>query len=410
MSRRPPRITLLGNNAGRNLGDMAILSSILHSLGRRLHGVRFYIPSTNPEWTRRHYGARFDLRALSVMPWTGSVRLLGVPTLTAFAASDVVLICDGIIFGNMLFNPAFNYLITLVLLVPLARLSGCKVVCYSCGIGPFPSAISRRLARWTLNGCDLVMLRECDSAKLAREIGVARPIEVTGDAAFINPVADDARARQILRELDLDPDRAILAFNVTAYMDRWLSTREKMARGADLLSTVAEGIRRAQAAVAEPFVPLVICTQPMDQQTSQRLAAAIGAKVLSNDFWLSHDIQAVMRRCQLMMGMRFHSLVLASAVGTPVIALNYAPKVRNYMRLLGCEEFGLELASVTPESVQQTLTQAWRQRDALRLRQAAIVDEQKAGAERAADLLVRRYFPAAMSASPSSTEPTAVSR
>src|SRR5690606_17590338 len=150
MSRRLPRITLLGNNAGRNLGDMAILSSILHSLRRRLPGVRFYVPSTNPKWTRRHYGEGFDVRALSVMPWTGSIRLLGVPTLTAFAASDVVMICDGIIFGNMLFNPAFNYLITLVLLVPLARLFGCKVVCYSCGIGPFPSAISRRLARWTL--------------------------------------------------------------------------------------------------------------------------------------------------------------------------------------------------------------------------------------------------------------------
>lgn len=411
MSRRHPRITLLGNNAGRNLGDMAILSSILFSLARRLPGVRFYVPSTNPQWTRRHYGAQFDLRARSVMPWTGSIRLLGVPTLSAFAASDVVLICDGIIFGNMLFNPAFNYLITLVLLVPLARLFGCKVVCYSGGIGPFPSAISRRLARWTLNGCDLVMLRERDSARLARTLGVSRPIEVTGDAAFINPVSDDGQASRILRQLGIDTKASILAINVTAYMDRWLAAGEKMARDADLLTTVAEGIRRAQAVVPGSFVPLVICTQPMDQRVSQRLAAAIGARVLSNDTWLSHDIQAVMRRCQLMMGMRFHSLVLASAVGTPVIALNYAPKVRNYMRLLGCEEFGLELANVTPESVQANLVNAWRQREGLRLRQAEVVREQKAGAERAADLLVTRYFPQAMSAmSPSPTEPTPLPR
>src|SRR5690606_29265029 len=126
-----PRITLLGNNAGRNLGDMAILSSILSSLARHLPAARFYVPSTNPQWTRQHYGDRFDVKALNVMPWTGSVRLLGVPTLGALAASDVAMICDGIIFGNRLFNPAFNYLITLVALVPLARLLRCRVVCYS---------------------------------------------------------------------------------------------------------------------------------------------------------------------------------------------------------------------------------------------------------------------------------------
>lgn len=392
MKGKNPRITLLGNNAGRNLGDMAILSSILSSLARRMPGARFYVPSTNPKWTRRHYGGRFDVRALSVMPWTGSVRLLGIPTVAAFAVSDVVMICDGIIFGNMLFNPAFNYLITLVFLVPLARLFGCKVVCYSCGLGPFPSAISRLLARWTINGCDLVMVREQDSAQLAREIGVRKPIEVTGDAAFINPVSDDGRAVQILRELDIDPGAKILAINVTAYMDRWLARDEKMTRDADLLSSVAEGIRRARAAVAEPFVPLVICTQPMDEQTCRRLGEAIGAKVLSNATYLSHDIQAVMRRCQLMLGMRFHSIVLASSVETPVMALNYAPKVRGFMRMLQCEEFGLELANVTPALLASKIAEAWERRDVLRTRQAAVIREQKMGAERAADLVASRYF------------------
>jgi polysaccharide pyruvyl transferase WcaK-like protein len=347
MKGRFPRITLLGNNAGRNLGDMAILSSILSSLARHLPAARFYVPSTNPQWTRQHYGDRFDVKALNVMPWTGSVRLLGVPTLGALAASDVAMICDGIIFGNRLFNPAFNYLITLVALVPLARLLRCRVVCYSVGLGPFPSRISRLLARWTINLCDLVMVRDRNSERLAREIGVTKPIALTGDAAFINPVSGDRRAREILGDLGIDPHAQLLGLNITAYMDRWLKSDEKLPRDADFVTVMAEGVRRAQAAVSEPFTPLVICTQPMDGETCQRLAAAIGGKVLSNSKYLSHDIQAVMRRCQLMVGMRFHSLVLASSVGTPVMALNYAPKVRDYMRLLDCEEFGMELASAT---------------------------------------------------------------
>lgn len=392
MKGRSPRITLLGNNAGRNLGDMAILSSILHSLASRLPDARFYVPSTNPGWTRRHYGERFNIRAMSVMPWTGSLRLLGLPTLGAFAASDVAMICDGIIFGTRLFNPAFNYLITLVALVPLAWLLRCKVVCYSVGLGPFPTAISRRLARWTINLCDLVMVRDRASERLAREIGVTKPIALTGDAAFINPVADDHRAAQILGELGVDPHARLLGVNVTAYMDRWLMPDEKLARDADFIAVVAEAVRRAQATVSERFTPLVICTQPMDAATCQRLAAATGARVLSNAQYLSHDIQAVMRRCQLMVGMRFHSLVLASSVQTPVMALNYAPKVRDYMSLLGCEEFGLELASVTPDLLAARIAEAWQRRDELRQRQASAVNQQKDGARRAVDLLVGRYF------------------
>lgn len=392
MKGKSPRITLLGNNAGRNLGDMAILSSILNSLARHLPSARFYVPSTNPEWTRQHYGERFDVKALNVMPWTGSVRLLGIPTLGALAASDVAMICDGIIFGNRLFNPAFNYLITLVALVPLARLLRCRVVCYSVGLGPFPTRISRLLARWTINLCDLVMVRDRNSERLAREIGVTKPIALTGDAAFINPVSGDRRAQDILGELGIDPHARLLGLNITAYMDRWLKSDEKLSPDADFVTVMAEGVRRAQAAVSEPFTPLVICTQPMDGETCQRLAAAIGGKVLSNSKYLSHDIQAVMRRCQLMVGMRFHSLVLASSVGTPVMALNYAPKVRDYMRLLDCEEFGMELASVTPGLLAARIIEAWRRRDELKQRQAPVVEQQKEGARRAADLLVARYF------------------
>lgn len=392
MRYRNPRLTLLGNNAGRNVGDMAIMSSIMESITKRLPGAQFYVPSTNPEWTRRNYGARFKVRALNVMPWTASLRLLGLPTLYALATSDIALICDGIIFGNRLFNPAFNYLITLVFIVPLARLLGCKVVCYSCGIGPLGSAISRRLAKWTINGCDLVMMRDRDSVALARQVGVTRPIELTGDPAFINPVSSDERACDILRGLGIDAATPILAVNVTAYLDRWLRKDERLSEGTDLIRQLAEGISVAQRQVHYQFVPLVIATHPMDEDICRALAAQIGGKVLLCSSFLSHDIQAVLRRCGMLLGMRFHSLVLASSVMTPVMALVYAPKVRGYMRSLECDDVALELAGLTPAVLAERLAWAWDRREELRSRQAPHIQNMKAGAERAADTLLQRYF------------------
>jgi polysaccharide pyruvyl transferase WcaK-like protein len=387
-----PRITLLGNNSGRNLGDMAIMSSILESLSKRLPQAEFYVPSIKPEWTKEHYGNRYNVKAVDVMPWTGSIRLLGLPTLWCLAKSDCALICDGIIFGKKLFNPAFNYLITLVFLVPLAKLLGCKMVCYSTGIGPFPSWISKLLAKWTINGCDLVMMRERDSEALCKEIGVTQPIELTGDAAFINPVSSEETAIEITREIGLDPNKPMLAINATAYLDTWLKPEERLQDPHAFLKTVAAGIKKAQDQVQERFQPVVVCTHPMDEATCQELAKLVDGALLTNTKYLSHDIQAVIQRCGLLVGMRFHSIVLASSVETPVVGLIYAPKVRGYLRLLKCEDYGLELAQVTPDTLATTLVRAWDSRVELQAQQRPTIRDLKAGAEHAADLLVSRYY------------------
>jgi len=387
-----PRITLLGNNSGRNLGDMAIMSSIMESLSKRMPNAEFYVPTIKPEWVRKHYGDRYNVKAVNVMPWTLSLRLLGLPTLVCLAKSDVALICDGIIFGKKLFNPAFNYLITLVFLVPLARLLGCKMVCYSTGIGPFQNKISRLFAKWTIQGCDLVMMRERDSEKLTKDIGVTKPVELTGDAAFINPVSDDKVAVSIMRELGLDPEKPAMAINATAYLDTWLNPNERLSDPKGLLKTIAAGVTQAQAQVTDTFQPLIVCTHPMDEATCRELAEMCGAKVLTNSTYLSHDIQAVIRKCGILVGMRFHSIVLASSVETPVVGLIYAPKVRGYLKLLQCEEFSLELASLTPQYLAQKLTEAWNARKELQERQRPVIGDLKEGAEHAADLLCSKYF------------------
>jgi len=388
-----PRITLLGNNSGRNLGDAAIMSSILESLSRQLPDAEFYVPTIAPQWVESHYAGRYRVRGVNVWPWTLSVRLLGLPTLLCFARSDVALICDGIIFGKRLFNPAFNYLITLVFLVPLARLLKCRVACFNCGIGPFPSRISRLLARWTMNGCDLITMRERDSIQLAQDLGVTKPIELTGDSAFINPVSPRERALEICRSHGIEADKPILGVNVTSYFDMWLADHERVEPGTDLISVVADGVSRARQRIGEALQPVVFSTQPMDDAVCGRLAGLLGAPLIRNRDYLSHDIQAVMRECALLVGMRFHALVLASAVRAPIVGLIYAPKVRGFLRLLNSERYGLELAGLSAELLADRLCEAWNSRQELQAVQQRIIADLRDGAERASSLLCSRFFP-----------------
>jgi len=368
-----PRITLLGSNSGRNLGDAAILASAMSSLSSELPGAEFYVPSSNPSFVEENYGKKFKVHGISIMPWTLSVRLVGLTTFAAIAKSDAALICDGIIFGRKLWNPFFNSLNNLIFLVPWCKLTGCKLALFSCGIGPFPSRLSEMMARYVMNSADLVILREHDSKKLAEEIGVTAPIIITGDAAFINDVSPDESAKEILSKEGIPDSKPFLGVNVTAYFDAWLSDAEKKSTKTEFLKMIADGVKEASDRLRSPFIPLLFSTHPMDESTIDELSALLDAHSIKNSRYLSHDIQAVMRRCELFMGMRFHSLVLSSAVGAPIIGLVYMPKVRGYMRLLDCEDLCIELGSITSEKIADTLVNAWNNRSEIRDKQQKTV-------------------------------------
>ena len=397
MKNKYPVITLLGNNSGRNLGDGAILSSILESLSKKLPNTLFYAPAVYHTWMKKHYEPKYNLRAIDVMPWTGSIRLLGIPTIKCLLKSDVALICDGIIFGKKLLNPAFNYLITLFFLVPIAKICKCKLVCYNSGIGPFPSKLSRFMAKYLLNNCDLIMFRENDSKNLAKEIGVKNEILLTGDSAFINPVSDDSVAVKILKEdYNIDESTKLIGVNVTSYMDSWLKDDEKIKDKNEFLLMIAKAVKDTIEVLSldenAKIKPVIFCTQPMDEEVCKLVSDSADGILVTNSKYLSHDIQAIMRRCEVFVGMRFHSLILASAVKSPIIGLIYAPKVRGYMRHLNTPELSLELNKVNYDTLCKTLLYAWNNRENIRSTQQEKIAALRDGAHRASDILKDKYF------------------
>jgi polysaccharide pyruvyl transferase WcaK-like protein len=374
MTERTIRITLLGSNSGNNLGDAAILSATLDSFSAELNNVEFLVPSTRPRFTDSNYGHRYKVKGIDVMPWTGSIRLLGIPTFSALARSDAALICDGIIFGKQILNPLFNFLITLIFIAPWCRLVGCKLICYCCGIGPFHNAFSRWCARWLMNRCDIIALRDQDSVDLARSIGVTTPIQLTSDIAFLNPIESEARALEICQAEEIATDRPLLGINVTKYLDSWLAPSEQLQDKEAFVTQLANSLKQAQQMVSEPFSVVVFSTHPMDEPTVRELARQIKGGVIENSRYLSHDIQSVMSLCDLFIGMRFHSLVLASSAGAPVVGLAYAPKVRSLMKAIDPDRL-VELASFTPLSFAQQIADAWEDRRGLRINQQRVIEQ-----------------------------------
>ena len=406
MKSKHPKIILLGNNSGNNLGDAAIMSSIMDSVEKELPDAEFIVPSVKPSFISENYGERYNVKAVDAMPWTGSLRLFGIPTMYHMAKSDVALICDGIIFGKKLFNPAFNFLITLILLLPWAKLVNCKLVCYGCGIGPFPTKISALFAKWLMNGCDLITLRDGDSLDLAKEIGVTQEMILTADVAPINPVSDDTVADEILASFGIPNEQKLLGINITRYLDEWLYDEDKKLNDKQaLIIEIADSVKLANEKLGNEFKPLVFSTQPMDDDVCNKLADLLDTKLVTNSIWLSHDIQAVMKRCKLFMGMRVHSLYLSSAVGCPILGMIYAPKVRSYLKQLKTSELGTELVDIEKHSFSDYLVKCWQEKTNIQTKQQKIVEEIKYQGKRTVKLLVERFYSDTSAAKVEKTQP-----
>ena len=180
-------------------------------------------------------------------------------------------------------------------------------------------------------------------------------------------------------------------------LDSWLESSERVSSPETYLETLAASIKEAKRIIKETNSEdpqcVIFCCSPMDEEFTKKFAGMIDGKIIDNTRFLSHDIQAVMKLCGLLMGMRFHSLVLSSGVGTPIVGLVYAPKVRGYMRYLECEEYSVELNTITPEHLGKTLAKAWLERQALQERQQNIVRTISAGARKASIQLVGKFFP-----------------
>jgi len=388
------KLCVLGSNSGRNAGDAAILSSIVHNVLGNAPETTFEVPVPRS----RDLTRRFDpavVRPVPMMPWNLSLRFIGWTTARSIARCDAVLITDGIIFDVKLLNPLFNFLILLAVVIPYARLLRKPVIGFLVGIGPLDTPLGKRLARLVCNRCDAIWVREADSKKLLESVGIpGERIEIFADAAFVCPPAPPARVDAILAENALDKtDAPLLGININSYVDQWLRDGEGVNRES-FTRHLAEGLDKL---IDETDYRIVlILTQIMDVAYAGHVLTFMRRRervtVLGNDRYSAEELMGVTGRMRYFAGMRLHSLILASAMNVPCIGLAYAPKVRHFMELMGTPESTLELAAFSPDKLLEHVRRLEADDAARRSAWTARVDELKALARAGYRQLAERFI------------------
>ncbi len=337
------KIGISGSYGGLNLGDEAILQSMVAQLRSELPVEITVFTRDAADTQRRHHVEH----AIPVRTFSRAEIAPEIETLDLFILGG----------GGILYDAdAQTYLREAL----VAQESGVPVMLYAIGAGPLKDPNAQALVRDCLDKVDVITVREKSAHKVLEEAGVDREIVITGDPALLlesEPLPPDALARE-----GLERDRPIIG----------MSVREPGVAAPDLdehfyhalLANAADFmVDRFDADVV--FVPMERSVQ--DTQHSHAVIAqmlrAQRAGVLKGDY-TSGQLLTLMQRFSFVLGMRLHFLVFAALRGVPFVALPYASKVSGFLEDLEIATPPIEL--VNAGRLIAYLDECWDRKDALR--------------------------------------------
>ena len=371
------RVGISGSYGGMNLGDEAILESIVTQLRAALDVEITVFTRDAADTLRRH-------RVEHAVPRHDLTREEAHREIERL---DLLLLGGG---GILFDADADEYLRE----VSLAHEARVPVMVYAVSAGPLADAHVAERVRAGLAEAAVVTVRDRDGKRVLEDLGLAREIIVTADPAVLlepEPVAPER-----LRLEGVDPGRRLVGFSVrepgpaAPHIDVE-HYHALLAHAADFV------IDRFDADVV--FVPLE--REHQDLQHSHAVAARMQrperAAVLKGEY-SPGELLGLMRHLVFAVGMRLHFLIFAAAQGVPFVPLPYASKVTGFLESMGLDAPPLERAGTG--SVLAAIDRSWDHRHALKRRMAKAMPELKRQARRTNELAVELLAGRAGSAEP----------
>lgn len=360
------RVAISGSYGGINLGDEAILQSIVTQVRSSLP-VEITVFSRDAEDTLRRHPIE---RAVTIRDLTRDEARAEVERL------DLLILGGG---GILYDRDAEAYLRE----VMLAHEIGVPVMVYAISAGPLQTPSARDAVREALNKATLITVRDRQGRQLLEEVGVTQEIRVTSDPALLmepEPIPEETWKREgfelgsrLVGFSVREPGPAAPDIDVRHY-------HALLANAADFM------VDRLEAEVV--FVPLE--RKKMDVQHSHAVIAqmqhAQRATVLKGDY-TSGQVISLIGQFEFCVGMRLHFLIFSAIQNVPFVALPYASKVAGFIEDLQMDV--PPLRNVNAGQLIAYIDRSWDYRSEIRERIRRLLPEIQARARQTNDLAVQ---------------------
>ncbi|AFY37329.1 polysaccharide pyruvyl transferase CsaB [[Leptolyngbya] sp. PCC 7376] len=311
------KVVLCGYYGQGNAGDEALLVTLLQMLPSDVTPI---VLSHNPQTTTAAYGVQ-------------AVKHKSLDALKAIATANGFVWGGGSLMQDVssLASPIYYGA-----LMKFAQLLGKKTIAWGQGIGPLNSAIAQWITRLCLKSCKAVSVRDLGSATLLRSWRIQH---------FLAPDPVWALAG-IPLDQDLDFPHPRIAVNLRSHQTL---TPEK-------LDVIIEALKIFQKKLGASII-LVPFQDSQDGAIAEQIYQELDASRAIIRIDKPQKFKSLFEQVDFLIGMRLHSLIIASSAGCACSALSYDPKVTQLQNQ--CSIPGFELDTLPRDSA--AIAQTWLQ-------------------------------------------------
>lgn len=353
---RSVKVVLSGYYGFDNSGDEAVLQSILLALKEQgeKHGIHFEptVLSIDPEKTSRTYGVN------------AAHRMKPGAVLGAIRGADALISGGGSLLQDATSSKTIPYYLAIL---KLAQWFGKPTFIYSQGIGPVHRRFFDPWIRGTFAKCRYVSVRDIESANLLQSMGLPKDrVQVVPDPVMGLPLKEGVAVAN--RESE-----PVVGISVRF----WNEDRSELAALALGLNAVL-----ARSSVKLNFLPFHL---PSDDLASQYVVNAIDPKFkqrvsISGGITHPQDMLAEVSRCDLLIGMRLHSLIYAASQCVPLVGISYDPKIDQFLGRIGMKA-AATTQSAESESIARHILTMLEQTEAWKREKQPAIERLKAEAQ-----------------------------
>ena len=301
-------VLISGYYGYKNSGDDSVLKGIVEGLKGRYPMVDITVLSRAPKETREIYGVnaigRFDF----------------VKIYKAMKNTRLFISGGGSLLQDVTSRKSLMYYVALI---NMAKKCKTKTMVYANGIGPVNYESSKKKTKKALWGVDVITLRENSSFEELKNLGLNLDnVFVTADPVFLLEPKNEIEEK--LKSVGLE-DKKFFCISVRNWKKLPVDFTDRIGEFANKISE--------RYGLVPVFIPMQIS---MDGELTKEIMSKIkGQKAVILPSCGPETLMGVLKKAEFVLGMRLHILIYSAKAGTPVIGLDYDPKVRATMEYLG---------------------------------------------------------------------------
>ena len=307
----------------RNIGDEAILIGIKNLFEKVSPDIELIAISTDPEYTKKVCNVN------AVKPTKNIKNILNL-----YSSSDLIIISGGtpIYDYDYMFRFFYHFL--------LPKLTKKKVVYFGISSKRIHSPVGKILIKFILNRAEFITIREPKTEEILRNIGVKKRMILTGDSAFvIEPkTTPKIHVEKIIESPMIGICPRILSVNYKKHFHDKID-HKNIKNLSRMIAKTADYLIEMGCSVY--FIPFHTEHYDDDMKAIRDIVNLMN----THEFMIlnrNHDPLEVLKiigEMDLIIGMRFHSLVFSAIQNIPMVTVNYDTKIGGLMELLGLKEF-----------------------------------------------------------------------